>query len=147
MTNAEARLKEEVSSWEGVSVRSHRFAAVEFRYGQAEVGHVHFWGDVDIPYPHPIRDFLIEQNLANQHRWIPDSGWTTFHIRGEEDVQHAIWLMRLSYLRYALKSAAEPCQLLETESQRYSVGPVLGSMLSRFIPPNTTKESVSGTAL
>jgi hypothetical protein len=114
------------------------------RYGQSEVGHVHFWGDVDILYPHPIRDFLLEQNLAERHRWVPYSGWTTFRIRGGEDVQHAIWLMRLSYLRYALKSATG--RLLETEGHRHSLGPALVSMLSRFIPPNTTTAKVSGTA-
>lgn len=84
----------------------HRFAAPEYRFGQAGVGHVHFWGDVDIPFPRPFHDFLLEHNLALQHRWVPDSGWTTFRVGRDEDVKHAIWLMRLSYLRYAPRSAA-----------------------------------------
>jgi hypothetical protein len=134
MLQARSVLKEEVSSWEGVSVHPHQFAAQEYRYGRAEVGHVHFWGDVDIPYPLPIRDFLLEQNLAERHRWIPDSGWTTFRIRDDQDVPHAIWLMRLSYLRYALKVSAEPGRLLEIEDQRHSFGPGLLSMLSHFVP-------------
>ena len=41
---------------------------------------------------------ILERSLAEQHRWIPDSGWTTFRIRDNEDVQHAIFLMRLSYI-------------------------------------------------
>jgi len=81
------RLKEEVSSSPGISVHPHRFAAREYRFGQAEVGHVHFWGDVDIPFPRPVHDFLLAHNLAEQHRWVPDSGWTTFPIRcGESAV-------------------------------------------------------------
>jgi hypothetical protein len=45
--------------------------------------------------------------------------------------------MRLSYLRYALKSTAEPRRLLEIEGRRHSLGPALVSILSRFIPPRT----------
>ena len=128
------RLKEELSSWPGISVHPHRFAAREYRFGRAEVGHVHFWGDVDIPFPRPVHDFLLERNLAEQHRWVPDSGWTTFHIRGETDVEHAIWLMRLSYLRYALKSAVQPAQLLATEAERLHLSSQLVAILTRFVP-------------
>ena len=46
-----------------------------------------------------------------------DSGWGTFHVRGEEGLDHALWLMRLSYLRYALKKAPDPCRLLKQESE------------------------------
>ena len=77
MAFAAGRLKDEVASWPGISVHPHRFAALEYRFGKAEVGHVHFWGDVDIPFPRAVRDFLLERNRVEQHRWIPDSGWTT----------------------------------------------------------------------
>lgn len=146
MLQARSVLKEEVSSWEGVSVHPHQFAAQEYRYGRAEVGHVHFWGDVDIPFPRSIRDFLLEKKLAEPHRWIPDSGWTTFRIRGDEDVAHAIWLMRLSYLRYALKSAIEAAPLLEFEDQRYSFGPGLVFMLSLFVPLGASRYDRCGRA-
>ena len=138
MPLATGKLKQEVSSWPGISVLPHRFAAWEYRFGKAEVGHVHFWGDLDIPFPRPVHDFLIEHSLANTHRWVPNSGWTTFHIRGDEGVEHAISLMRLSYLRYALKSAPDPVQLLETESERLHLSPDLISLLSRFIPAGAT---------
>jgi hypothetical protein len=131
---ATGRLKEEVSSWPGISLHPHRFAAREYRFGEAEVGHVHFWGDVDIPFPRPVHDFLLAHNLAEQHRWIPDSGWATFRIHGDEDIEHAIWLMRVSYLRYALKSAADPVRLLGKEGERLHLHPELISMLARFIP-------------
>ena len=134
MALATQRLKQEVSSWPGISVLPHRFVAWEYRFGKAEVGHVHFWGDVDIPFPRPVHDFLLDHRLADQHRWVPDSGWTTFHIRGDEGVEHAIWLMRLSYLRYALKSAPDPSQLLETEAVRLHLSPDLVILLSRLLP-------------
>ena len=134
MAFAAGRLNDEVSSWLGVSVHPHQFLALEYRFGKAEVGHVHLWGDVDIPFPRPVHDFLLAHNLAEQHRWIPDSGWTTFRIRDEKDFERAIWLMRLSYVRYALKSAADPARLLENEDEHLRLHPELKSMLARFIP-------------
>jgi len=137
MTFSTERLNEEVSSWQGISVHPHRFAAREYRFGKAEVGHVHFWGDVDIPFPRPVHDFLLEHNLAEQHRWVPDSGWTTFRIRRGEDLGHAIWLMQLSYLRYALKSAADPALFLAMEGDRLQLHAEIVAALARFIPAGT----------
>jgi hypothetical protein len=134
MAFAAGRLKDEVSSWPGISVHPHQFAALEYRFGKAEVGHVHLWGDVDIPFPRPVHDFLLGCHFAEQHRWVPDSGWTTFRIRSQNDVQHAIWLMRLSYLRYALKSAGKPTQMLASEADRLHLSPALVTILTRFIP-------------
>ncbi len=34
------KLEDTVSSWPQISVHPHRFAAREFRFGNAEVGHV-----------------------------------------------------------------------------------------------------------
>lgn len=140
MTGTE-KLKEEVQLWPGISAHPHQFDAREYRFGKAEVGHVHSWGDVDIPFPRPIHDWLLEHDLAERHRWIPDSGWITFRIRNGEDVEHAVWLMRLSYLRYALKSSADPSSLLATEGDRLQLHPELRVALARFIPagPHTAE--------
>jgi hypothetical protein len=143
MDNAAERLKDEVSSWPGISVHPHRFAAREYRFGKAEVGHIHFWGDVDIPFPRPVHHFLLERHLADRHRWVPDSGWTTFRMRGDSDVEHGVWLMRLSYVRYALKSATNPSELLESEATRLHLSPDLVALLSRFAPRGTTTGAAS----
>src|SRR5260370_19711122 len=105
-------LEDRVSGWPQISVHPHRFGGREFRFGSAEVGHVHEGGTVDIPFPRSVRDALLAAALAEEHRWVPNSGWITFHIRTEEDVKHAVWLMRLSYLRYVLKTSADPRRLL-----------------------------------
>src|SRR5213080_1043036 len=80
-------------------------------FRKAEVGHIHIGGIVDIPFTRPIHDALLAEGLAEEHRWVPNSGWITFRIRADHDLKHALWLMRLSYLRYALKSATEPRKL------------------------------------
>jgi hypothetical protein len=116
------KLNEQVSAWQGISVHRHRFGGREFRFGSAEVGHVHESGAVDIPFPRAFRDELLARGLAEQHRWVPNSGWVTFHVRNEEDIRQAVWLMRLSYLRFALKAASEPRKLVEQESGKPPFG-------------------------
>lgn len=128
------KLEEQVGAWPHVSVHPHRFGGREFRFGNAEIGHVHVGGIVDIPFPRPVHDALLADGLAEEHRWVPNSGWTTFHVRGEGDLQHALWLMRLSYLPYALKADADPRKLLEKESKEMRLSPQFESLLERFVP-------------
>ena len=42
--------------------------------------------------------------------------------------------MRLSYLRYALKTAPDARKLLEQESQELQLGPEVRSLLEKFVP-------------
>jgi hypothetical protein len=134
MKNHVKRLEDEISSWPLVSVQEHRFGGREFLFDKAEVGHVHTGGIVDIPFTRPVRDALLAAGLAGQHHWVPDSGWITFRMGSEEDVSHALWLMRLSYLRYALKKTSDPQKLLEQESERLQLSPRFKSLLQPFVP-------------
>ena len=133
-----ASFEREVLSWPEVSVHPHQFAAREFRLRKAEIGHMHWGGTLDIPFPRAIHDALLADGLAEQHRWVPDSGWITFHMRREEDLPHAIWLMRLSYLRYALKIARDPRQMLDRQSDELELQPRYKSLLEAHIPRPAT---------
>src|SRR5262249_19828507 len=84
-------LEDVVSVWSRISVHPHRFGGTEFRFGNAEVGHVHTNGIVDIPFTRPIHDLLLSEGLAEEHRWVPNSGWITFRVHSEEDIDHALW--------------------------------------------------------
>jgi hypothetical protein len=95
---------------------------------------VHTGGIVDISFPRSVRDALLAEGLAEGHRWVPNSGWITFHVRSDEDLKHALWLMRLSYLRYLLKSATDPRKLLEQESERLHLSPQFRSLLEPLVP-------------
>ena len=128
------KLEEEVTVWPQISVHPHRFGGREFRFRSAEVGHVHAGGIVDIPFPRSIHAALLADGLAEEHRWAPNSGWITFHVRKEKDLKHALWLMRLSYLRYALKTAADPHGLLELESKDLHLGLQFKSLLEQYVP-------------
>lgn len=135
------RLEEEVSAWTNISVHPHRFGGREFIFGNAEVGHVHAGGVVDIPFPRSIRDALLAEGLAEEHRWVPNSGWITLQMRGEEDLTHALWLMRLSYLRYALKTSTDPRKLFEQQSEELRLNPHFKSLIEQFVPKTAKQVS------
>jgi hypothetical protein len=73
--------EDEISAWPQISVHSHRFGGREFRFGSAELGHMHSGGILDIPFPRPLRDALLAEGLAEEHHWVPNSGWITLHVR------------------------------------------------------------------
>ena len=139
------KIEEQVRTWPDISVHAHRFGGSEFRLGNAEIGHVHTGGLVDIPFPKPVRDALLEKGLAQEHHWVPNSGWTTFHVRTEKDLAQALWLLRLSYLRYALRSTPDPRLLFEREAGALGLAPELRSLLEPFVnrAPNVLAESSS----
>ncbi len=97
-------LVEVVSAWPGVSIHDHRFDGVEFRVDRREIGHIHWFGIVDIPFTVRLRDALIHAGRAERHHWLSDSGWTTVRVskRWTGNARELLWL---SYLRVLSKSA------------------------------------------
>ena len=94
---SQAQITATVSTWEGVSVQSHRFGGVEYAIGRREIGHIHGDYQVDIPFTRKVREELVSQGQAERHHILPDSGWITFRIRQPADIAHAISLFRRSY--------------------------------------------------
>jgi hypothetical protein len=131
----------EVSNWPRLSPHPDRFGGKEFRFESGEIGHIHAGGAVDIPFAKPIRDELLAEGLAQQHRWVPSSGWVPFTSPTEEDVQPAISLLRLSYLRHRLKATSEPQRLLESESQNLHLTPALKSLMMQLLPVTSERTS------
>lgn len=134
-------IEREISSWPQVSVHPHRFGGREFRFGAAEIGHVHHGGTVDIPFTRFIHDALLSEGMAEEHHWVPNSGWVTFRIRHPRELSHAIWLLRLSYLRYALKNAADPQKMLQGESEELRLNLRFKALLAVFIPKSAKEAS------
>jgi hypothetical protein len=127
-------LEGQTCTWPGLSAKPHRFGGRVFRLGRSEVGHVHNDGAVEIPLTPSFRDELLAEGLAERHRTCPNSGWVTYHVRSEEDVDHAAWLLRLSYLRLVLKAVPDPGKRFEEESERLRLSPRIKAMLERFVP-------------
>ena len=69
----------------------------EFRIGRREIGHIHGDTLVDIPFPKKVRDEIVTNGLAEPHHILPETGWVSFYLRKEDDVQKAIELLKRSY--------------------------------------------------
>jgi len=144
MQNHLKKLEDEGSTWPHVSVHAHRFGGRELLFDQAEIGHVHIGGIIDIPFPRSVRHLFMAKGLAEEHHWVQNSGCITFQMgsESEEALRHARWLMRLSYLRYALKTASEPRQPFEGESEPLRLSPEFKSLLEPFVPKTANHVSV-----
>ena len=71
---------------------------VEFHVeGGGELGHIHLNGELHLALSRPLRDRLVELNLAEPFRWHRD--WVTAPIQSEKGVDQAGWLFRLGYDR------------------------------------------------
>ncbi len=91
------RIEATLAGWKGVSARPHRFGGVEYRLGTREIGHVHGDHLVDIPFPKRVRDEIVSSGAAEPHHILPETGWVSFYIRDEADVERAVRLLERSY--------------------------------------------------
>jgi len=97
VNGAQKSITEAVTSWPGVTSQPHRFGGVEYVIGKREVGHIHGDQLVDIPFPKKVRDEIVAARRAQPHHILPETGWISFYIKQEEDVEKAIALLRESY--------------------------------------------------
>lgn len=111
------RVIETVSLWPGIATGDGRFNSTTFQIGQSEIGHVHPhpWGLVDISYPYPLRKQLLAEGHTEKHHVAPERA-TTFALESEDDVEQAVFLLRLSYLYHVSRFDREPDtdELVET---------------------------------
>lgn len=84
-------------TWEGMEAHPHRFGGTEFRIGKREIGHIHGDSLVDIPFPKKVRDEIVAAGEASPHHILPETGWVSFYLREEGDIERALALLRRSY--------------------------------------------------
>jgi predicted DNA-binding protein (MmcQ/YjbR family) len=94
---AQELITKAVTSWAGVSTNPHRFGGVEYVIGKREIGHIHGDHVVDIPFPKKVRDEIVAAGRAQPHHILPETGWVSFYLRQEADVERAITLLHESY--------------------------------------------------
>lgn len=90
---AQERITTTVTAWEGVNARPHRFGGVEYVIARREIGHIHGDHLVDIPFPKKVRDEFVSAGRAHPHHILPETGWVSFYLRQEADVEQAIALL------------------------------------------------------
>jgi predicted DNA-binding protein (MmcQ/YjbR family) len=84
-------------TWDSIEAHPHRFGGVEFRIGKREIGHIHGDALVDIPFPKKIRDEIVAAGEARPHHILPETGWISFYLKEDGDVEKAIALLKRSY--------------------------------------------------
>lgn len=84
-------------TWDGVEAHPHRFGGTEFRIGRREIGHIHGDALVDTPFPKKVRDEIVAAGEAEPHHILPETGWVSFYLRDEGDIDRAIVLLKRSY--------------------------------------------------
>ncbi len=95
--DAQEQITKTVTTWQGVTARPHRFGGVEYAIGKREIGHIH--GDflIDIPFPKKVRDEIVAVGRAQPHHILPETGWVSFYLREDGDVEKGIELLRESF--------------------------------------------------
>ena len=96
----------EVAGWLGVEERAHRFGGREFRVNGHEIGHLHGDRLADLPFPVKVREELVASGKARVHHVMPQTGWVSYPIRGEEDVAGALELFGRNYERLTARKKA-----------------------------------------
>ena len=94
---AQTSITNAVTAWAGVTVAPHRFGGVEYVIGKREIGHIHGDHLVDIPFPKKVRDEIVAAGRAQPHHILPETGWVSFYLWQEADVEQAIALLHESY--------------------------------------------------
>jgi hypothetical protein len=106
MASIRENIEREVKGWPRVEGRVHRFGGVEFRVNGHEIGHLHGDRMADLPFPVRMRKELVGSGKAQLHHVLPQTGWVSYYLRGEEDVAGALDLFRQNYDRLTARTGA-----------------------------------------
>jgi hypothetical protein len=90
-------IKKEILSWPYVTAEPHRFGGIEFNLNKREMGHIHGDRLADLPFPMSIRNELVNAGRVLPHHVLPQSGWVSYWIKGEEDIPAVIELFKMRY--------------------------------------------------
>ena len=99
IAGASQAIRAAVASWPGTHDAPHRFGGIEFLLGEREIGHLHGDRLLDVPFPRAVHDALIAESGGRvaPHHILPESGWISFWLHEEGDVDQAIAILRRSY--------------------------------------------------
>lgn len=115
-SSVEKEIESRVSEWDGVTAEQRRNDRVEFMWHGEDFGHIDTDGSVDLPLSIPVREALVEAGRTHPHPVYTTTGWTTFDVGGEDDIEEAVKLLRLAYVFYVLDASHDDGQAALAES-------------------------------
>ena len=93
---AMSAIEKAVSEWPDMRVGVHRFGGIGFFFRGQESSHIHGNGLLDCLVGRVNRDPLIASGRASPHHVLPNSGWISFWIEDQNDVEAAMELIRIA---------------------------------------------------
>lgn len=97
-----------VSEWDGVTSSLHKYGGLQFNYGNREIGHIHSNGLVDIFFDRKKKKELLAIGMAEEHHVFKNSGWVSLYIKTEADMNNAVHLLRMSFLKHVRNKQDNP---------------------------------------
>ncbi len=91
-------IEKNVLSWEGTSLKLHKYGGIQFDVKNKEIGHIHSNGLLDILFKREIKMQLIKEGKVQDHHSFSKSGWISFYIKNENDKKYALELLEYSYI-------------------------------------------------
>ena len=85
-----------VRGWAGMRAGIHRLGGIGFFCRGKETSHIHGNGLLDCFVGRAKRDRLVASGRALPHHVFPNSGWISFWIEDESDVEAALRLIRIA---------------------------------------------------
>jgi Family of unknown function (DUF5519) len=83
-----------------------------FFVGHTMFMHIHGHGHCDIRLSKADQERVLAEGKARTHRWAPETGYVTFVVNNEKDLEPAMDLIRMSHRRFAERQS-----VLQTEPQ------------------------------
>lgn len=137
------QVMEEVRRWTGVEMRPHASPheagtsdGVEFRLNGRQIGHIHSDCSVHLQLTKALKASIVRENLAEPLPIAPTSAWAMFNPMRLEDAVHAIWLLRVNYVRLRRQrltqsAAADSALLQRHEAALGIVSPGISALLQK----------------
>ncbi|MEO8337598.1 MAG: luciferase family protein, partial [bacterium] len=137
------QVMQEVRRWSGVQMRPHPSPdeagssdGVEFRLNGRQIGHIHSDCAVHLSLTKALKASVVREKLAEPLAIAPSSSWTMFNPTRANDVAHAIWLLRLNYVRLRRQrltplAAANSALLQQHEAALGSVNSAVSVLLQQ----------------
>lgn len=90
-------LEETVLGFKDTSISVHKYGGSQFNYLTKEFAHLHSNGLLDILFSQKLkREFMLQGRIMSHHVFA-ESGWISFYIKNEEDLNYAKQLLRIAY--------------------------------------------------
>ena len=92
-----------------VSTSFHKYGGLQFNVDNKEIGHMHGDGLVDIHLNKKLAQIIILLGLAEDHHVLKNSGWISFPLRRNQDLNI---IVKIAHLGYALRRGNDTGKLI-----------------------------------